>query len=177
MLNKPAALTASRLPDMIALPRAEAELLLSVFRAARKYHNILRGNARGDAATARGKLLDLVKEGGDPAKPAVAALIDGGSSGSMESDVVSAGGVFKDSGRKQNSRMVMPARTGAVAESRPASFGRKSSLFTSGPAALCGEHAAGPLFPVTLSPVSNASHAPEVAALGCATAWRFRAKA
>ena len=107
----------------------------------------------------------------------MSGLIDGGSSGSIGLDVVSAGGVFKDSGRKQNSRMVIPARTGAVAESRPASHGRKSSLFTSGPAALCGEHAAGPLFPVTLSPVSNASHAPEVAALGCATAWRFRATA
>ena len=84
----------------------------------------------------------------------MSGLIDGGSSGSMESDVVSAGGVFKDSGRKQNSRMVIPARTGAV-KSRPASFGRKSSLFNSGPAALCGEHAAGPLFRVRPSAFSR----------------------
>ena len=75
MLNKPAALTAAHLPDMIALPRTEADLLLAVFRAGRKSLTISRGIARGDAIKARRKLLDLVKDGGDPAKLAVAALI------------------------------------------------------------------------------------------------------
>ena len=95
MLNEPAALTAAHLPDMIALPRTEADLLLAVFRAARKYLNISRGIARGDAIKARRKLLDLVKDGGDPAKLAVTALIDGGSSDSIVSDVVKADREFK----------------------------------------------------------------------------------
>ena len=54
----------------------------------------------------------------------MSGLIDGGSSGSIELDVVSAGRVFKDSARTQNSRLVISARIGAVAD-RPASFGRK----------------------------------------------------
>ena len=95
VLNKPAVLTAAHLPDMIALPRTEADLLLAVFRAARKYLNISRGIARGDAIKARRKLLDLVKDGGDPAKLAVTALIDGGSSDSIVSDVVKADREFK----------------------------------------------------------------------------------
>ena len=104
----------------------------------------------------------------------MSGLIDGGSSGSIGLDVVSAGGVFKDSAHTQNSRIVIPARIGAVDDSRPASFGRKSSLIDSGPAVRSPQNPAGPLFPATLPPVGHGSHAPEVAALGCATAWRFR---
>ena len=105
----------------------------------------------------------------------MSGLIDGGSSGSIGLDVVSAGGVFKDSAHTQNSRIVIPARIGAVDDSRPASFGREdSSLFGSGPAVRSPQNPAGPLFPASLSPVGHGFHAPEVAALGCATAWRFR---
>ena len=163
MLNEPAALTAAHLPDMMTLPRTEADLLLAVFRAARKYLNISRGIARGDAFKARRKLLDLVKDGGDPAKLAVAALIDGGSSGSIDLDVVSAGGVFKDSAHTQNSRIVIPARIGAVDDSRPASPGREdSSLFDSGPAVRSPQNPAGPLFRVR-PPVRSFPKEPQAA--------------
>ena len=76
----------------------------------------------------------------------MSGLIDGGSSGSIGLDVVRAGGVFKDSARTQNSRIVIPARIGAVADSRPASFGRKPSLIDSGPAVRSPQNPAGPLF-------------------------------
>ena len=79
----------------------------------------------------------------------MSGLIDGGSSGSIGLDVVSAGGVFKDSAHTQNSRIVIPARIGAVDDSRPASPGREdSSLFTSGPAVRLPQNPAGPLFRV-----------------------------
>ena len=45
----------------------------------------------------------------------------------------------------QNSRIVIPARIGAVTGSRPASFGRKSSLIDSGPAVRSPQNPAGPL--------------------------------
>lgn len=96
MTKKLACPTAVALAEMTILPRAEAELLQSVYRAARKYFNVSRGVAVGEAPEARRKLFDLVEGGGDPADLQVAALIDGGSSSScMDKQVVSTPPQFK----------------------------------------------------------------------------------
>lgn len=96
MTKKHACPTAVALAEMTILPRDEAALLQSVYRAARKYFNVLRGVAVGKAPEARSKLFDLVEGGGDPAELQVAALIDGGSSSScMDKQVVSERPEFK----------------------------------------------------------------------------------
>ncbi|MEP3114126.1 hypothetical protein [Nisaea sp.] len=96
MTKKLACPTAASLADMIILPRAEAELLLAVYRAFRKHFNIVQGTAVGNASDARRKFFDLVKDGGDPADLEITALIDGGSGSScMKPEVVSERTQFK----------------------------------------------------------------------------------
>ena len=98
MTKKLACLTAASLADTIILPRAEADLLLTVYRAVRKHSNIVQGTAVGSASEARRKVFDLVKGGGDPADLQVAALIDGGSGSScIKPEVVSERPDFKKS--------------------------------------------------------------------------------
>mgnify|MGYP003643820317 FL=1 len=99
MSKKLACPTAVALAEMTILPRAEAEMLQSVYRAARKYLNVSQGKAVGNASDARRKLFDLAESGGDPADLQVTALIDGGSGSSdlssMKPEVVKADDEFK----------------------------------------------------------------------------------